>query len=95
MKYLRIVNDKSKRLVFKKEELKKSAVFLLKYNLVKGRVLWWNSLDTRLSSKVKIKNYCILSGRARGVIRDFKLSRILLRKLGAKGFISGLKKKTW
>jgi hypothetical protein len=40
MKFLRIVNDKSKRLVFKKEELKKSAVFLLKYNLVKGRVLW-------------------------------------------------------
>jgi hypothetical protein len=33
MKFLRIVNDKSKRLVFKKEELKKNALFLLKYNL--------------------------------------------------------------
>jgi ribosomal protein S14 len=95
MKYLRIINDKSKRLFFKKEELKKNVIFLLNKKYSSCLSFGWKEIEAKFSSRVEIKNYCILSGRARGVLRDFKLSRILLRKMGAKGFLSGLRKKSW
>jgi ribosomal protein S14 len=44
------------------------------------------------SCKTKIKNYCTESGRSRGIIKDFKISRIVFRELGGKGFFFGLKK---
>lgn len=95
MKYLRILNDKSKRLVFKKEELKKNVIFLLNKKYGNCLSFGWKEIEAKISSRVAIKNYCILSGRSRGILRDFKLSRILLRKMGAKGFLSGLRKKNW
>ena len=95
MKYLRLINDKSKRLFFKKEELKKNVIFLLNKKYHNYLFFGWKEIESKFSSRVKIKNYCVLSGRARGVFKDFKLSRILLRKMGAKGFLSGLRKKSW
>jgi small subunit ribosomal protein S14 len=79
---------------FKKEELKKNVIFLLSKNYSNNLFFGLKNLESKTSSRVGIKNYCILSGRARGVLRDFKLSRILLRKMGSKGFLSGLRKKS-
>ena len=95
MKYLRIVNDKSNRLIFKHEELKKAILSLLNRPVYSSLVLYWKDRESKLFSITGIKNYCILSGRARGVFSEFKLSRILLRKFGSKGFLAGLKKKSW
>ena len=95
MKHKRIIDDKSKRLFFKKLELKKSVIYLLNKNYYYFSSFWWKELELKILSKTEIKRYCILSGRPRGVFKDFKLSRILLRKMGAKGFLSGLKKKSW
>ncbi len=95
MKYLRILNDKSKRLVLKKNEVKKKVIFLVDRQKKNLHSVSWKKTKLRKISRVNIKNYCILSGRARGVFRNFKLSRILLRKMGEKGFLSGLKKKSW
>jgi small subunit ribosomal protein S14 len=49
----------------------------------------------RNSSKVRHRNRCELTGRARGVYRKFKLSRIKLRELGSFGRIPGLTKASW
>ena len=95
MKYKRIIDDKSKRLLFKKSELKKCVIFLLNKKYSHFPFFWWKEIEVKISSKIEIKRYCILSGRSRGVFQDFKLSRILLRKMGAKGYLSGLKKKSW
>ena len=38
---------------------------------------------------------CQLTGRARGVYRKFRISRIMLRELGLAGQIPGLKKASW
>ena len=43
----------------------------------------------------RFRNRCELTGRARGVYRKFKLSRIKLRELGAFGKIPGLTKSSW
>jgi small subunit ribosomal protein S14 len=49
----------------------------------------------RNGSKVRHRNRCELTGRARGVYRKFKLSRIKLRELGSFGRIPGLTKASW
>jgi len=49
----------------------------------------------RNSSKVRHRNRCELTGRARGTYRKFKLSRIKLRELGSFGKIPGLTKASW
>jgi len=45
--------------------------------------------------KTKIKNYCIITGRSRGLYRKFKVSRITFRNIGIEGLFFGLKKSSW
>ncbi|MDE3059454.1 MAG: 30S ribosomal protein S14 [Pseudomonadota bacterium] len=49
----------------------------------------------RNGSKVRHRNRCELTGRARATYRKFKLSRIKLRELGSFGRIPGLTKASW
>ncbi len=54
-------------------------------------------LDTlpRNSSKVRVRNRCVMTGRPRAYYRKFGLSRIAIRDLGLSGQIAGLKKASW
>jgi small subunit ribosomal protein S14 len=47
------------------------------------------------SSAVRLKNRCQLSGRPRGYIRFFGLSRIAFRDMALAGKIPGVKKASW
>ncbi len=49
----------------------------------------------RNSSPVRYKNRCGVTGRARGYMRLFGLSRIQFRELARKGEIPGIKKSSW
>ena len=49
----------------------------------------------RNSSRVRIRNRCALTGRARGYYRKFGLSRITLRDLASKGMLPGVTKASW
>ncbi|MFC2953035.1 30S ribosomal protein S14 [Marinicaulis aureus] len=49
----------------------------------------------RNSSKTRIRNRCLVSGRPRGYYRKLKMSRIALRQLGSAGLIPGLVKSSW
>jgi len=57
----------------------------------------WKALDEmpRNSSSVRLKNRCQLTGRPRGYVRYFGLSRIMLRDMALNGKIPGLKKASW
>jgi len=57
----------------------------------------WKALDElpRNSSKVRLKNRCQLSGRPRGYIRYFGLSRVAFRDMALNGTIPGVKKASW
>jgi small subunit ribosomal protein S14 len=46
-------------------------------------------------SKVRLRNRCLLTGRPRGFIRDFGLSRNQFRDLALKGHIPGVRKASW
>jgi small subunit ribosomal protein S14 len=47
------------------------------------------------SSRVRLKNRCQLTGRPRGYVRYFGLSRVMLRDMALNGKIPGLKKASW
>jgi small subunit ribosomal protein S14 len=49
----------------------------------------------RNSSQVRVRNRCSLSGRPRGFIRKFGISRITLRELALSGKIPGVTKSSW
>jgi small subunit ribosomal protein S14 len=49
----------------------------------------------RNSSKVRIRNRCVLTGRPRGFYRKLKMSRIALRELSNAGQIPGMVKSSW
>ncbi len=49
----------------------------------------------RNASPVRIKNRCAVTGRARGYLRAFGLSRIRFRELAREGKIPGVKKASW
>ena len=47
------------------------------------------------SSPVRVKNRCAVTGRGRGYLRAFGLSRIKFRELAREGKIPGVKKASW
>ena len=49
----------------------------------------------RNSSPVRLKNRCAVSGRSRGYMRAFGLSRIQFRELAREGKNPGVKKASW
>jgi small subunit ribosomal protein S14 len=53
------------------------------------------SLLPRNSSKVRLHNRCLLTGRPRGYIRQFGISRITFREMASNGLIPGVKKASW
>lgn len=49
----------------------------------------------RNSSPVRLHNRCNLTGRPRGYMRQFGISRITFREMANKGLIPGVKKASW
>ena len=47
------------------------------------------------ASPVRVKSRCAITGRSRGYMRDFGLSRIMFRELAREGKIPGVKKASW
>jgi small subunit ribosomal protein S14 len=47
------------------------------------------------SSKVRLHNRCSLTGRPKGYMRLFGLSRIQFREMASNGLIPGVKKASW
>ncbi|EOR22497.1 30S ribosomal protein S14 [Cytobacillus oceanisediminis] len=49
----------------------------------------------RDSSPTRLKNRCEVTGRPRGYLRKFKMSRIAFREYAHKGQLPGVKKSSW
>ena len=72
-----------KQYASKREELKAAGEWMLLDKLPKN------------SSKVRLRNRCALTGRGRGYIRMFGVSRIKFRDLATEGKIPGVTKSSW
>ena len=92
--------DKHRRILHRKQELKRLQYKSLIENRslpAKMRVQYIQKLNRlpRDGSMVRIRNRCILTGRARAVHKFCKLSRLCLRELAAQGKLAGISKSSW
>ncbi len=57
----------------------------------------WEALQKlpKNSSKVRLHNRCKLTGRPKGYMRQFGISRINFREMASEGLIPGVKKASW
>ncbi len=67
----------------KREELKKAGDYTALDKLPKN------------ASPVRLHNRCSITGRPKGYMRDFGLSRIQFREMASAGLIPGVKKASW
>ena len=80
----------SKKRLNLKSQIKKSLFLEEKFTLHrKLQKLPRNSAPTRLN------NRCLLSGRTKGFLRDFGISRHFFREFAHEGFLPGVKKSSW
>ena len=79
----------------KREELKKVIYDMNKS--VEERLTAVDALNKmpKNSSKVRLRNRCQLTGRSRGFLRKFKLSRLCFREMANLGLIPGIVKASW
>jgi small subunit ribosomal protein S14 len=94
-----IEREKKRIKLYKKYSLKR-ANLLKKYNNEKSFKLKLE-LHSKLqklprnSSKTRIRNRCWKTGRARGVFRDFGLSRHVFREMAHQCLLPGVTKSSW
>ncbi|NGX50816.1 MAG: 30S ribosomal protein S14 [Chlamydiae bacterium] len=95
-----IEKEKRRRLLVsakweKRKELKK--IVRDEYVSVEERLKAQDALNklSRNSSSVRLRNRCQLTGRARGYLRKFKLSRLCFREMSNAGLIPGITKASW
>jgi len=57
----------------------------------------WEALDKlpKNSSPVRLHNRCKLTGRPKGYMRKFGISRVTFRELASQGKIPGVTKSSW
>ncbi len=57
----------------------------------------WEALDKlpKNSSKVRMHNRCMLTGRPKGYMRKFGINRVTFRKMALEGKIPGVTKASW
>lgn len=57
----------------------------------------WDALQKlpKNGSSVRLHNRCQITGRPRGYMRQFGISRVLFRKMALEGLIPGVTKSSW
>jgi len=102
MKSLKIKDLNLRKSYFSREIQNKALKYsLIRYlndsTLLNNKRSVLNSLKKQKNhfSKTQIVRRCVLTGRSRGSLRLFGISRILLRDLISSGFVPGYKKCVW
>ncbi len=87
----RMVNNKWD----KRQELKKKIMDL--NTSVEERLAAVDALNQipKNSSKIRLRNRCQFTGRSRGFLRKFKMSRLCFREMASQGLIPGIVKASW
>ncbi len=91
-----VTRDKKRRALFKEYEEKRLALKILQ-RLNPKDIRIQQGLDElpHNSSRTRIRNRCVITGRSRSVWRTFRISRIQLRKLALEGSLMGVKGSSW
>jgi len=96
----KIVREKKLLMNIQKYSKKRAELKAIIYNpgsTVEERDQAVSKLDRlpKSSSPIRLRNRCFITGRPRGIIRRFKLSRLSFREMALKGEIPGVTKASW
>lgn len=94
------LKDKKRRKLFEVYEEKKLIFHYLAANqnlkfTIRKKAYYNLILCPLNSSLVRVRNRCLLSNRARGVLKLFKVSRSFFKSLALNGYFPGIKKASW
>lgn len=94
------IRDHARRLIMAKYEIKRiqyKAIWQDRNlaNSIRYSSFFQLSKINRNSSLTRIRNRCVITGRARSVYNKMRISRIVFRELAAKGAIMGVSKSSW
>lgn len=94
------VQDLVRRKLAKKYELRRMALKSVSVNTTLPVSIRYDAMIKlsslpRNSSKVRIKNRCIVTGRSKGVYSKFGLCRNKFREYALEGVLPGIRKSSW
>lgn len=96
----RVLKDHSKRVAFAAAEERRQALRFITRNTQLTQLqrlkaqLELNSMHAH-TRPTQIKNRCIMAGKGRGVLRDFRMCRFQFRLNALAGELPGVKKASW
>lgn len=95
-----ITRDATRRRKYKDNEIKRQTLLSIYHNRhvsvsVRQRVMEELQILDRNSSLTRIKRRCVVSGRSHGVLRRYRLSRLVFRREALQGNIPGVFKASW
>ncbi|KAK4162037.1 hypothetical protein QBC43DRAFT_322750 [Cladorrhinum sp. PSN259] len=97
---IKIIRDHSKRKAFEAAEAERQALrYVIRNTTLPARTRAIAQLQlTQMHAYTRptqIRNRCVLGGKARGVLRAFKMSRYNFRMEALAGNLPGVKKASW
>ncbi|KAK3186739.1 40S ribosomal protein mrp2, mitochondrial [Lecanicillium sp. MT-2017a] len=96
----RTIRDHTKRKVFEQHEPERQALrYMIRNTTLSPRVRAEAQLQLSqmhcYTRSTQIRNRCIMGGKARGVLSDFKMTRFQFRLQAMAGDIPGVKRASW
>ncbi|KAF2229871.1 glucocorticoid receptor-like (DNA-binding domain) [Viridothelium virens] len=96
----RVIRDHTKRKVFEQFEPQRQALrYIIRNTTLPQRTRAQAQLQLSqmhcYTNPTQIKNRCIMGGKGRWVIRDFRMARYQFRLNALEGNIPGVKKASW
>ena len=92
--------DKKRRFLSSKYELKRILLKSMSRDFSLPKDIRFKCFEKlaelpRNSSPVRVRNRCSLTGRSKGHLRLFRMSRISFRELAGEGLLPGVLKSSW
>ncbi|EMF08212.1 mitochondrial 40S ribosomal protein MRP2 [Sphaerulina musiva SO2202] len=96
----KIIRDHTKRKVFEQNEPERQALrYIIRNTSLPSRTRVQAQLQlTQMhcyTRSTQIKNRCVMGGKGRGVLQDFRMARFQFRMNALAGRIPGVKKASW
>ncbi|EPE08377.1 mitochondrial 37s ribosomal protein mrp2 [Ophiostoma piceae UAMH 11346] len=97
---IRTIRDNAKRLVYEKYEAERQALrYIIRNTTLPPRTRAEAQLQlTQMpvySRPTQIRNRCILGGKSRAILSDFRMTRFNFRMQALAGNLPGVKKASW
>jgi small subunit ribosomal protein S14 len=82
-------------IIKKRAELKKAIIDFKKSDEERREAMYTLTRMPKDTSRVRLRNRCQVTGRARGFLRKFGVSRLQFRELALRGELPGVTKSSW